>query len=166
MRDAGAQVDVVRSDRSLVAAADRARLVVLSPGPGRPEEYPHLLDLLDARLRVIPFFGICLGMQAIGWHLGVATTHAPRPMHGKRSTVHHDGGREFNGIPTAFEVMRYHSLRLNESELPPSIAPAARSDDGVLMAIRSEELDAFGVQFHPESFRTPQGGRLVANLLA
>jgi anthranilate synthase component 2 len=169
LRDAGARVDVVRSDRALVTHADRTRpdLVVLSPGPGRPTEYPRVLDLLDRRLGRLAFLGVCLGMQALGEVAGAAVVRAPAPRHGKTSPVRHDGGAEFRGVRNPFRVMRYHSLRLDEATLPSSLGVAARSaDDGVVMAVRHRVHDAFGVQFHPESFGTPVGGRLIANLLA
>jgi len=169
LRDGGARVDVVRSDRALVGAADRFRpdLVVLSPGPGRPSEYPRVMDLIDRRLGRWPFLGVCLRMQALGESEGAVVSRAPAPRHGKTSRVRHDGGAEFEGVRSPFEVMRYHSLRLDEASLPPSLEIAARSeDDDVIMAIRHRSHDAFGVQFHPESFATTAGGRLVANLLA
>jgi len=163
-----ARVEVVRSDVDLGEAVLRTApdLIVLSPGPGRPSDYPGVRALVRRELARIPILGVCLGMQAIAEAEGARIVRAPRPLHGKTSRVRHDGGPEFAGVPRRFTVMRYHSLRVDESTCPGSLEPAARSDDGVIMALRHRSAPAFGVQFHPESFGTAHGGRILANVLA
>jgi anthranilate synthase/aminodeoxychorismate synthase-like glutamine amidotransferase len=168
LREIGARVDVLRSDADLDTAVDGAPpdLLVLSPGPGRPTDYPGVLRLVESTLGRVPLLGVCLGCQAIAHVEGARTVRAPRPLHGKTSPVRHDGGPEWSGVPRTFTAMRYHSLCVEEEGLPPDLEPAARADDGVLMALRHRRVPAFGVQFHPESFLTGPGGRILANVLA
>jgi len=168
LEELDARVTVVRSDEDLPAAHRTARpdLIVLSPGPGRPGDYPGVLALVRDRLGRTPLFGVCLGLQAVAEVAGARTTRAPHPLHGKTSLVRHDGGPEFDRIPPRFTTMRYHSLRVAEESLPDVLEVAARAGDGVVMALRHRTAPAFGVQFHPESFLTEHGGRLLANVLA
>jgi anthranilate synthase/aminodeoxychorismate synthase-like glutamine amidotransferase len=166
LRELGARTDVVRSDADLAGAVIEAApdLIVLSPGPGRPADYPAIRALVDRQLGRTPLLGICLGMQAIAEVAGGATIRAPKPLHGKTSRIRHDDGPEFHGVPRTFTAMRYHSLCMDEPSLPDGLTVAARADDGVIMALR--HACAFGVQFHPESFLTNHGGRILANVLA
>ena len=169
LREIRARVEVVRSDVDLAAAAAETSpdLVVLSPGPGRPSDYPGVRALIEREFGRTPLLGVCLGMQAMAEVAGGTITLSPRPMHGKTTRVRHDGGPEFAGVPRDFTAMRYHSLRVDERSLPTDLEAAARSEDGVVMAIRHRSSTAsFGVQFHPESFLTRHGGRILANVLA
>jgi anthranilate synthase/aminodeoxychorismate synthase-like glutamine amidotransferase len=167
LRDVGAFVEVVRvdADPSRAAVSTRPDLLVLSPGPGRPRDYPTVDTLIERRLGRTPILGICLGMQALVAAAGGRIARAPRPLHGKTSRVRHDGGPEFDGVPRTFRAMRYHSLGVVETSLPPELDVAARAEDGVIMAVRHRHVPAFGLQFHPESFRTEHGGRILANIL-
>jgi len=165
----GAEVEVVRNDAESVAALlGRAGVegILLSPGPGRPEEAGVCLALLAAR-PAVPVFGVCLGHQALGVAFGGKVGRAPAPRHGKTSSVRHDGEGLFAGLPNPFEATRYHSLDVKAESLPAELVPVAWSeDDGVVMAMRHRELPYWGVQFHPESVLTLAGPQLVRNFLA
>ncbi|MGE0638933.1 MAG: aminodeoxychorismate/anthranilate synthase component II [Thermoanaerobaculia bacterium] len=164
---AGAEPKVVRNDAAtvdeLLALAPDG--ILISPGPGRPEEAGVCLPLLARRPRV-PIFGVCLGHQALGMSYGATVARAPVLMHGKTSMVRHDGEGLFAGVPNPFEATRYHSLEVREATLPQELVPVAWSDDGIVMAMRHRELPYWGVQFHPESVLTVAGPRLVTNFLA
>jgi anthranilate synthase/aminodeoxychorismate synthase-like glutamine amidotransferase len=164
---AGAEVEVVRNDAEPVAAllARAPDGVVLSPGPGRPEDAGVCLELLRARPR-LPLLGVCLGHQALGVACGATVDRAPRLMHGKTSAVHHRGEGLLAGLPSPFEATRYHSLEVRAATLPAELEPVAWSDDGTLMAMRHRELPYWGVQFHPESVLTAAGPLLLRNFLA
>ena len=165
---AGVEVEVVRNDAASVdeLLARRPAGILISPGPGRPEEAGVCLPLLARRPR-LPVFGVCLGHQAIGASFGAAVGRAPAPMHGKTSLVRHAGEGLFAGLPNPFEATRYHSLEVAAGSLPPELEPVAWSeDDGVVMGLRHRELPYWGVQFHPESVLTVAGPRLVGNFLA
>ncbi len=163
----GAEVEVVRNDAAPVddLLARGAAGIVLSPGPGRPEDAGLCLDLL-ARRPAVPLLGVCLGHQALGMAFGARIDRAPELMHGKTSSVRHDATGLFAGLPDPFEATRYHSLVVAEETLPPELRPTARSEDGLLMAMRHTELPWWGVQFHPESILTEVGPRLLGNFLA
>jgi len=138
-------------------------LLLISPGPGRPEQAGHLMDvILSLKLRV-PMLGICLGMQAIGLAFGASLVHAIRPMHGKVSKMKHHGHFLFEGIPSEFEMMRYHSLVLHE--LPKDLCSISESAEGECMAITHVSLPIWAVQFHPESILSYHGPQLVLNCL-
>jgi anthranilate synthase/aminodeoxychorismate synthase-like glutamine amidotransferase len=164
---AGAAVAVVRNDAEAVDAllARRPEGVVLSPGPGRPEDAGVCLELLRSRPR-LPLLGVCLGHQALGVAFGAVVDRAPRLMHGKTSSISHQGEGLLAGLPSPFEATRYHSLEVREATLPPELEPVAWSDDGTLMAMRHRELPYWGVQFHPESVLTAAGPLLLGNFLA
>ena len=164
----GAEVEVVRNDAASVdeLLARRPEGILLSPGPGRPEDAGVCLALLARRPR-LPIFGVCLGHQALGASFGAEVGRAPAPKHGKTSWVRHRGDGLFAGLPNPFEATRYHSLDVRESTLPAELEAVAWSDDdGVVMGLRHRELPYWGVQFHPESVLTLAGPRLVANFLA
>lgn len=137
--------------------------VCLSPGPGRPADAGACIDIAKALLPNIPLLGVCLGMQAINEAFGGRTVHAPVPVHGKTSRISHIGGALFTGIPSPFTAMRYHSLCV--ADVPAAFEVSAMSDDNVIMAISHLSRPVFGVQFHPESFRTDCGTVLVENFL-
>ena len=140
--------------------------ILLSPGPGRPEEAGVCLPLL-ARRPEIPLFGVCLGHQALGASFGATVDRAPVLMHGKTSPVRHDGRGLFQGVPNPFEATRYHSLEVREETLPAELEAVAWTDDHekTVMAMRHRELPYWGVQFHPESVLTVAGPQLVTNFL-
>jgi len=163
----GAEVVVLRNDAESAAAmlARRPEGIVLSPGPGRPEDAGVCVELIQMRARV-PLLGVCLGHQALGVACGATCDRAPRLMHGKTSAIRHLGRGPFAGLPDPFEATRYHSLEIKEATLPPELEAIAWADDGTLMGIAHRELPYWGVQFHPESILTAQGPRLLANFLA
>ena len=138
--------------------------ILLSPGPGRPEDAGVCLDLLAARPD-IPILGVCLGHQSLGMSYGASVGRAAELMHGKTSMVKHDGCGIFEGLSNPFQATRYHSLDVKEETLPEVLEPVAWTEDGTLMAVRHRELPYWGVQFHPESILTPEGERLVRNFL-
>jgi len=138
--------------------------IVLSPGPGRPEDAGVCLDLIR-RHADVPILGVCLGHQALGMAFGATVDRAPRLMHGKTSPVRHGGQGVFAGLPNPFEATRYHSLEVKEGTLPQELEPLAWADDGTLMGLRHRSLPYWGVQFHPESVLTGSGPRLLANFM-
>ncbi len=171
LRELGAACEMVESDA--MDAESFARLlpdfdaVLLSPGPGRPRDAGASVEIVAlAAERRMPLLGVCLGHQAIGAAFGTEVAEAPELMHGMVSTVTHDDSALFDGIPSPFDVGRYHSLALAEAELPPELRVTVRTASGTVMAIAHRELPIQGVQFHPESVLTPYGYRLLANWLA
>jgi anthranilate synthase component II len=164
---AGANILVLRNDAESAAAmlARDPEGIVLSPGPGRPEDAGVCLDLLRSGADV-PVLGVCLGHQALGMAFGATVGRAPRQMHGKTSMVRHEDLGVFAGLPIPFEATRYHSLDVKEETLPAELRPIAWSeDDGVLMGMHHVELPYWGVQFHPESVLTGAGRHLLGNFL-
>jgi anthranilate synthase/aminodeoxychorismate synthase-like glutamine amidotransferase len=164
---AGAEILVLRNDAESAAAmlARDPEGIVLSPGPGRPEEAGVCLDLLRSRADV-PILGVCLGHQALGMAFGATVGRAPRQMHGKTSMVRHEDVGVFASLPDPFEATRYHSLDVKEETLPAELRPIAWSeDDGVLMGMHHTSLPYWGVQFHPESVLTAAGPHLLGNFL-
>ncbi|MFN2589284.1 MAG: aminodeoxychorismate/anthranilate synthase component II [Actinomycetota bacterium] len=164
----GFETEVVRSDAEGAAAlvGRRPDAVILSPGPGRPQDagcMVELTTLLDART---PVLGVCLGHQAIGIAYGGVVARSPEPVHGKASSIHHTGEGIFAGLPNPFDGGRYHSLSVRDRDLPTDLNVTARTEDGVVMAVQHRTLRRFGVQFHPESILTPAGPRLIQNFLA
>ena len=161
-------VAVVRNDRfdPERVAASRPAAIIVSPGPGRPEDAGRCLEMIAAAEReAIPLLGVCLGHQAIGaFHGGRVEKATPR--HGKSSRVTHDGSGVFAGLPNPLEAARYHSLVVKEESLPRELVVTARSDDGLVMGLRHRERPVHGVQFHPESVLTPNGEKLLENFLA
>jgi len=167
---AGAAVEVVRNDAITVDEALDGGFthLVVSPGPGRPEDagvaVPLIRALLESGARV-PLLGVCLGHQALAAALGGAVVRAERLAHGEASPVNHDGEGLYVGLPQGFQAGRYHSLVVDEGALPGSLLPVAWTPEGELMGVRHAALPAFGVQFHPESMLTPAGDRLLKNFL-
>lgn len=164
----GADVRVVRSDcfdpKAMASAPPGA--LIISPGPGRPENAGRSLELVKTLSGRIPILGVCLGHQAIGVAFGGRIVAAAAVMHGKTSRMRHNGGCLFAGVPSPFVATRYHSLVIEESSISGSpLEVTARTYDGVLMAIEHREHPTFGVQFHPESVLTSFGPRLVKNFL-
>ena len=140
--------------------------VLISPGPGRPDDAGVSNAVIERLAGVKPILGVCLGHQCIGQVFGGTVVRAPSVMHGKTSSVHHDGQGVLAGLPEPFEATRYHSLVVAPDSVPPVLEVTARTDDGVVMALRHRELQVEGVQFHPESILTQAGHQLLANFLA
>lgn len=164
----GAVVDVVRADDPRLQAAIDARpdRLVISPGPGRPEAAGRSPTLVrEAPEHGIRTLGVCLGLQCAAIAFGARVIRAPEPRHGKTSFVRHDGKGIFSGVPDPTEATRYHSLMVDEASLPVDLAVTARSDDGVVMALRHATLPLEAVQFHPESVLTKDGMRMLENFL-
>ena len=164
----GAATEVVRSDAEPAEAmlAREPDAVILSPGPGRPDEAGCFLDLARVLPEDTPLLGVCLGHQALGEALGGRVDRGPIPVHGKASPVFHGGKGILAGVPSPFEAGRYHSLVVTRDDLPPVLELTAWTEDGLVMAVQHRELPRFGVQFHPESILTPEGPRIVENFLA
>ena len=161
------EVTVLRNDAESAAEMleRRPRGIILSPGPGRPEEAGVCLELIERRPKM-PVLGVCLGHQVLGAAFGGRVERAPKLMHGKTSQVRHLGEGIFEGLPDPFEATRYHSLEVVEAGLPVELEPLAWSTDGeTLMGMRHRSHPYWGVQFHPESILTTSGPQLVANFL-
>jgi anthranilate synthase/aminodeoxychorismate synthase-like glutamine amidotransferase len=161
----GAEPVVVRNDalEPAVAARQSYDRLVISPGPGRPEDAGASIDFIKTLGTEVPTLGVCLGHQAIVVAFGGTVGLAPEPRHGKVSTITHDGRGLFRNLPNPFEATRYHSLAA--VELPDELEVAAHSEDGVVQGIRHRELPITGVQFHPESIMTTAGKKLLVNFL-
>ena len=164
----GAEVDVHRNDEIDVASAKSLAPshLVISPGPGRPDDAGSSLEMIGAFAGEIPVLGVCLGHQSIVQHFGGEIISAQSLMHGKTSEVTHDGEGLFAGLPNPFEAGRYHSLAANQSNLPDELTVTARTAEGEIMGVQHTTLNVVGVQFHPESVLTPDGPTLLGNFLA
>lgn len=164
----GTTVVVRRNDE---ASLDQLRglthdRVVISPGPGRPEQAGVSLDVIREFGPRMPLLGVCLGHQAIGLAFGADVIRAPQPIHGKTSTVEHNGQGVFRGLSSSFQAGRYHSLIVGEPTLPADLEVLARTkDDRLVMGLRHRSMPIHGVQFHPESVLTNEGRRILRNFL-
>ena len=164
----GCGIDVVRNDAESLdqIAARRPERILISPGPGRPEDAGMTMDVIRRFGETIPLLGVCLGHQAIGAAFGGAVVRAVTPMHGKTSTIEHNGRGLFNGIVAPFAASRYHSLIVADENLPDALEVTARTtDDGAIMGLRHRALPVHGVQFHPESILTGEGRRILRNFV-
>jgi anthranilate synthase component II len=163
----GAMCDVIRNDQITVAAAIKMKpqAIVLSPGPCTPNEAGICLDLIAKAGASIPILGVCLGHQAIGQACGAKVLRAPLPMHGKLSSIRHDGRGLFAGLPGRIEVTRYHSLIVERSSLPADLEVTAETTDGIIMGLQHRTKPLHGVQFHPESIASEHGHEILANFL-
>jgi anthranilate synthase/aminodeoxychorismate synthase-like glutamine amidotransferase len=156
--------DAITVDQAIDLAPDA---VLLSPGPGRPEDAGIICDAIGAfAAQGTPVFGVCLGLQAIGYVYGGTISRAQELMHGKTSFVRHHGEGVFAGLPTPLEATRYHSLVVDRDGLPDELVVTAETDDGTIMGLRHRELPVEGVQFHPESILTAHGHDLLRNFLS
>ncbi len=163
----GAQVTVKRHDKITVEEANALHPshLMVSPGPGRPEDAGVSVAVVSDMMSRVPVLGVCLGHQAIAYALGGRIDQAQTLMHGKASPVYHDGRTLFEGLPNPFNAGRYHSLAVAEQELPEDLVVSAYTSDGEIMGVRHRTLPTEGVQFHPESVLTPEGDRLLRNFL-
>ena len=164
----GQTLEVRRNDQVTLdeIAALGPSHIVISPGPGRPEDAGLTPALIARFAPTIPILGVCLGHQAIGLVCGGKVVRAPAPMHGKTSTIDHDGKGVFAGLASPIEASRYHSLVVQEDGLPEALEITARSrGDNVIMGLRHREWPLAGVQFHPESILTGEGRRMLRNFL-
>lgn len=165
----GAEPEVVRNDELTVdqALARRPDVVLLSPGPGRPEDAGIICAAIPAfAADGVPVFGVCLGHQAIGHVYGAAVVRAPQLMHGKTSPIEHRGVGVFAGLPSPLIATRYHSLVIDPATLPDCLEVTATTAEGMIMGVRHRTLPVEGVQFHPESILTTAGHDLLRNMLA
>jgi len=163
----GATVEVRRNNQVTVDEIEQhlqPERIVISPGPGTPDEAGITLNVIERLSGKIPLLGVCLGHQAIGQAFGGKVIRAPELMHGKASEVCHDGKTIFAGLNDHFQAGRYHSLIVEKQSLPDCLEISAYSDD-IIMGLRHRELKVEGVQFHPESILTPDGKQLLANFL-
>lgn len=162
----GRPTEVVKSDaQPAEALVDRGPdAVILSPGPGRPEDAGVFTSLLELLPDETPVLGVCLGHQALGVSCG-GTVDRATPVHGKASLVHHEGKGILEGVSDPFEAGRYHSLVVLHNQLPAELELTAWTEDGLVMGAQHRRLPRFGVQFHPESILTPEGPRIVENFL-
>ncbi|HEX7719750.1 MAG TPA: aminodeoxychorismate/anthranilate synthase component II [Woeseiaceae bacterium] len=163
----GAEVLVYRNDAITLDAALRLEPshLVISPGPGRPEDAGISMAMIAAFAERVPLLGVCLGHQCLVSHFGGDIVRADRLMHGKTSLVNHDTRTIYAGMPLPFEAGRYHSLCAERNSLPAVLEVTAETEQGEIMGVRHTSLPLEGVQFHPESVLTPEGDRLMANFM-
>jgi len=161
----GHTCEVVRNDQMSVAQVEKLRPshLVISPGPGRPEQAGVVLELIQRLSGHIPILGICLGHQAIGHAFGAKIIHAPSPLHGKQSLITHDQRGLFYGVTNPLVVARYHSLIIERESLPSCLEISAQTSEGLIMGVRHRTLAIEGLQFHPESIATEYGAELMKN---
>ena len=164
----GAEICVKRNDEVTVdaIAVTRPDAIVISPGPGRPEDAGVTMDVIRTLGAQTPILGVCLGHQAIGAVYGGSVIRAAVPMHGKKSMIEHDARGVFAGLTEPFVASRYHSLVVSDQGLPPELEVTARTkEDGTIMGLRHRTLPVHGVQFHPESILTGEGRRILRNFI-
>lgn len=163
----GADPTVHRSDAITLDEADALNPdgILISPGPGTPDDSPGSIAMIKHFAGRIPVFGVCLGLQCIGQIYGGTIVRAPQLMHGKTSLIDHEGIGVFAGIPSPLEATRYHSLVIDPESAPDVLEITASTRDGLIMGARHRELDVEGVQFHPESILTTAGHALIQNFL-
>jgi len=163
----GADIEVYRNDQITL---DQIRAmppdqILVSPGPGTPDDGGISLDVIRELGADLPVMGVCLGHQCIGQAYGGIVTRAGRLMHGKTSMIYHEGDPLFDGVPSPFEATRYHSLIVDPDSLPDSLMVIAHTEEGEIMGLRHREYPVYGVQFHPESILTGYGPRILQNFL-
>jgi anthranilate synthase/aminodeoxychorismate synthase-like glutamine amidotransferase len=164
----GAELDVRRNDEITVDEVEAdccPDKILISPGPGTPDEAGVSLPLIERFAGRVPILGVCLGHQAIGQMFGGRVVRAPEPVHGKAAEICHDGKTIFAGLDYRFKAGRYHSLIVERDTLPACLEVSATTPDGLIMGLRHRELKVEGVQFHPESILTTEGKALLANFL-
>ena len=163
----GQEMRVFRNDEVSLAeiAALAPRYIVISPGPGRPEDSGIIINAIKEFAGKIPILGVCLGHQAIGAAFGGNVVSAPNIMHGKTSDIFHDSRNLFRDLPNPFRATRYHSLVVSPDNLPDCLEVSAKTEDGIIMGLRHRDFPVEGVQFHPESILTDVGKRLLSNFV-
>lgn len=164
----GERIEVRRNDEVTTdeVAALRPERIVISPGPGTPDDAGISMEVIKRFGGTVPLLGVCLGHQSIGQVFGGNVVRAPKLFHGKSSSVEHDGQTIFAGLEQDFSAGRYHSLIVEQAGLPECLAVSARTRDGIIMGLRHRSLKIEGVQFHPESILTTEGKKLLANFLS
>ncbi len=168
LSELGREVDVVRNDAltvEMIAKQIQPQAIVISPGPGTPDESGICLEVIEKLSGKIPILGVCLGHQAIGQVYGGKVIRAPKPMHGKISAVTHTGKGVFKGLPSPFNATRYHSLIVERESLPDCLEITATTQDGLIMGLQHKTLNVHGVQFHPESIASEHGHALLRNFV-
>lgn len=163
----GCELKVFRNDRLSLADIETINptAIVISPGPGRPEEAGICVELIRYFAGKIPILGVCLGHQAIGYAFGGEIVNAKRLMHGKISQIYHTGKSVFEEIPSPFQATRYHSLAIKRNNLPSSLELLAWAEDGEIMGVKHKDFYIIGLQFHPESIATQYGKKILKNFL-
>src|SRR5437660_167334 len=164
----GEQIEVRRNNEITVdeiASQLKPDRIVISPGPGTPSDAGISMEVIDHFGPTTPILGVCLGHQSIGQVFGGRVVRAPRLFHGKSSRVQHDGKTVFAGVEQDFNAGRYHSLIVDQADLPGCLEVSARTSDGIIMGLRHRTMRIEGVQFHPESIMTTEGKKLLANFL-
>jgi para-aminobenzoate synthetase component 2 len=167
LRTLGAECDVVLNDQAQVSELLAARPdgILLSPGPGTPDDAGITLEMIEKAGGVVPIFGVCLGHQSIGQAHGAKVVRAARLMHGKTSPILHEEKGVFAGLPHPLTATRYHSLVIEPSSMPDCLEVTAQTSEGEIMGVRHKELPIEGVQFHPESILTDRGMQMMQNWL-
>ncbi len=167
LQELGARVEVFRNDKVSVAKVKEMgpKKIIISPGPGRPENAGVSCDLIKEFAGKIPILGVCLGHQAIGHVYGARIIGAKKLMHGKTSLIYHNKKTIFKNIPNPFEATRYHSLIVDEKSLPDELEVIAWTKEDEIMGLKHNNYDLWGVQFHPESILTRSGMDILANFL-
>ncbi len=162
------EVHTIRNDaKSVEEIIDmKPELIVISPGPGRPEDAGVCVELIQKAPADMPVFGVCLGFQAMVYAFGGRIAHAPYLMHGKTSPIRHDGKGAFRDLPQPVVTARYHSLIADQAAMPDCFEVSARTEDDLIMGIRHKKKRLEGVQFHPESYLTDHGLDMIRNMLA
>ncbi|MEK7849955.1 MAG: aminodeoxychorismate/anthranilate synthase component II [Candidatus Omnitrophota bacterium] len=163
----GEALKVYRNDKITVAGIKKlkAKAIVISPGPGRPEDAGISIDVIKELGDKVPILGVCLGHQAIGYAFGGKIIRAKKLMHGKTSVIYHNNQAMFKGLPNPFEATRYHSLIVDAKAFPKELEVLAWTKDKEIMGLKHKKLPIYGVQFHPESIMTKYGKQLLKNFL-
>ena len=163
----GQEVEVVRNDKTTIEEISgwQPERIIVSPGPCTPKEAGISVDVIRHFGPLLPVLGVCLGHQCIGAAYGGVVGYAGEIMHGKSSTIHHDGKGVYKGLSNPFEAIRYHSLAIQQEDFPECLDVTARTDNGIIMGVRHKEYSVEGFQAHPESIMTPEGKNLLRNFL-
>lgn len=162
---AGYKCEVYLNDKITISEiiSKRPKKIIISPGPGRPKDAGISNDVIKHLNKTIPILGVCLGHQCIGVNFGAKLVHAKNIMHGKTSTIKYQSSKLFEDLPSSFEAARYHSLSIEDVKQP--IIVTATAEDGTIMAIEHKNYPLYGIQFHPESFLTDHGDKIIRNFL-